>query len=30
VPEEFKQVFLDWAEGKVNFIGPAAESTAKV
>jgi hypothetical protein len=28
VPEEFKQVFLDWAEGKVNFIGPATESTS--
>jgi hypothetical protein len=24
VPEEFKQVFRDWAEGKVNFVGPAA------
>lgn len=21
VPDEFKQVFLDWAEGKVNFTG---------
>lgn len=30
VPEEFKQVFRDWAEGKVNFIGPAPESTADV
>jgi len=26
VPEEFKQVFRDWAEGKVNFIGPAPDS----
>jgi hypothetical protein len=24
VPEEFKQVFRDWAEGEVNFVGPAA------
>ena len=23
VPEEFSQVFRDWAAGKVNFIGPA-------
>jgi hypothetical protein len=30
VPKEFKQVFRDWAEGKVNFIGPAPESTADV
>jgi NACHT domain len=30
VPEEFKQVFRDWAEGKVSFIGPAPESTADV
>ena len=30
VPEEFKQVFRDWAEGKVNFIGTAPESTADV
>jgi hypothetical protein len=28
VPEEFKHVFRDWAEGKVNFIGTAPESTA--
>jgi hypothetical protein len=26
VPEEFKQVFRDWAEGKVNFVGPAPDS----
>jgi hypothetical protein len=26
VPEEFRQVFRDWAEGKVNFIGPAPDS----
>ncbi len=25
VPEEFKQVFRDWAAGKVNFIGVAPE-----
>jgi hypothetical protein len=30
VPEEFKQVFRDWAEGKVNFIAPAPESIADV
>jgi NACHT domain len=30
VPEEFKQVFRDWAEGKVNFTGPTPESTADV
>jgi hypothetical protein len=30
VPEEFKQVFRDWAEGKINFIAPAPESTANV
>jgi hypothetical protein len=23
VPEEFKQVLRDWAEGKTDFIGPA-------
>jgi hypothetical protein len=22
VPDEFKQVFRDWAEGKVNFTAP--------
>jgi hypothetical protein len=26
VPEEFKQVFRDWAEGKVNFIGATLDS----
>jgi hypothetical protein len=26
VPEEFRQVFRDWAEGKVNFVGPAPDS----
>jgi hypothetical protein len=26
VPEEFKQVFRDWAEGKVNFVGPTPDS----
>ena len=25
VPDKFKQMFLDWAEGKVNFTGPAPE-----
>jgi hypothetical protein len=30
VPEEFKQVFWDWAEGTVNFTAPAPESTADV
>ena len=25
LPEEFKQVFRDWAEGKVNFTEPAPE-----
>ena len=25
VPEESKQVFRDWAEGKVNFVGPAPD-----
>ena len=30
VPEEFKQMFRDWAEGKVSFIGPTPESTADV
>ena len=24
VPEEFKQVFRDWAEGKVNFTEESA------
>jgi hypothetical protein len=28
VPEEFRQVFRDWAEGKVNFVGPAPDSGA--
>jgi hypothetical protein len=26
VPKEFKQVFRDWAEGKVNLVGPAPDS----
>jgi hypothetical protein len=25
VPSEFKQVFRDWAEGKVNFVAPAPD-----
>lgn len=26
VPDEFRQVFRDWAEGKVNFTAPALDS----
>jgi NACHT domain len=25
VPDEFKQVFRDWAEGRINFISPAPD-----
>ena len=27
VPERFRQLFRDWADNKVNFVGPAPDST---